>query len=114
MFGQLTEKLQGLFKSLSGNKTLTEENVSEAAREVRLALLDADVNYTVVGNFVKRVKEKTLSMQSKLHSLGYYKGELDGILGPEMKEAIREFQRANNRTPDGEISPTLERLLDAK
>jgi len=60
MFGQLTEKFQGLFRALSGNKTLTEENVSEAAREVRLALLDADVNYAVVGNFVKRVKEKSL------------------------------------------------------
>src|SRR3990167_415282 len=59
-FGKITEKFQVLFRALSGNKTLTEENVSEAAREVRLALLDADVNYAVVGNFVKRVKEKSL------------------------------------------------------
>lgn len=60
MFGTLTDKFKTLFSSLSGKKTLTEENVADAVREVRLALLDADVNYTVVGNFVKRVKEKAL------------------------------------------------------
>jgi signal recognition particle subunit SRP54 len=63
MFGTLTEKLQNLFSGLSGKKTLTEENVSDAVRQVRLALLDADVNYTVVTNFVNRVKEKTLGGQ---------------------------------------------------
>ena len=60
MFGALTDKLQNLFSSLSGKKTLTEDNIADAVRQVRLALLDADVNYTVVGNFVKRVKEKAL------------------------------------------------------
>lgn len=60
MFGALTEKFQNLFSSLSGKKALTEENISEAVREVRLALLDADVNYSVVSQFVKRVKEKAL------------------------------------------------------
>lgn len=60
MFGTLTQKFQSLFSTLSGKKTLTEENVSDAVRQVRLALLDADVNYTVASNFVKRVKEKAL------------------------------------------------------
>lgn len=60
MFGALTQKFQNLFSSLSGKKTFTEENVSDAVRQVRLALLDADVNYTVASNFVKRVKEKAL------------------------------------------------------
>src|SRR5579872_3411295 len=60
MFGSLTEKFQGLFSGLVGKKTLTEDNISDAVREVRLALLDADVNYTVVSDFVKRVKEKAL------------------------------------------------------
>lgn len=60
MFGALTEKLQNLFSSLAGKKTLTEDNISDAVRQVRLALLDADVNYTVTGNFVKRIKEKVL------------------------------------------------------
>lgn len=60
MFGALTEKFQGVFSSLRGRKTLTEENVSDAVRQVRLALLDADVNYGVVSQFIKRVKEKAL------------------------------------------------------
>ncbi len=60
MFGALTEKLQNIFSGLSGRKTLTEDNISDAVRQVRLALLDADVNYTVTGDFVKRVKEKVL------------------------------------------------------
>jgi signal recognition particle subunit SRP54 len=60
MFGALTEKFQHLFGSLTGKKTLTEENIADAIREVRLALLDADVNYTVVSRFIKRVKEKAL------------------------------------------------------
>ncbi len=60
MFDSLTEKLQGLFSSLSGKKALSEDNISDAVRDVRLALLDADVNFTVVSQFVKRVKEKAI------------------------------------------------------
>lgn len=60
MFGNLSEKFQNVFSALGSKKTLTEENISDAVREVRLALLDADVNYTVAKNFIKRVKEKAL------------------------------------------------------
>lgn len=60
MFGTLTERFQNLFTSLRGNKTLTEDNIKDAVREVRLALLEADVNYTVAGNFIKRIKEQVL------------------------------------------------------
>lgn len=60
MFGAITEKLSEIFSSLGSNKKLTEGNISDAIREVRLALLDADVNYTVVKNFIKKVKEKSL------------------------------------------------------
>ncbi len=60
MFGSLTEKFQNLFTSLSKNKKLTEDNVNEAVREVRLALLEADVNYSVASAFVKRVKQLSL------------------------------------------------------
>lgn len=60
MFGSLTEKFQNLFSGLSGKKTLTEENVADAARQVRLALLDADVNYNVVSQFIKRVKDRSV------------------------------------------------------
>ncbi|MBI5272644.1 MAG: signal recognition particle protein [Chlamydiia bacterium] len=60
MFGILTEKFQNLFSSLSGKKVLSEENISDAVRQVRLALLDADVNYQVASEFIKRVKERAL------------------------------------------------------
>jgi signal recognition particle subunit SRP54 len=60
MLGTLTEKFQQLFSSLAGKRALTEDNISDAVRQVRLALLDADVNYTVVSQFIKRVKEKAL------------------------------------------------------
>ena len=60
MFNGLTDKLQQLFSSLAGKKQLSEDNLAEAVRTVRLALLDADVNYTVAGNFIKRVKEKAV------------------------------------------------------
>lgn len=60
MLGLLTEKMQGLLSKLSGKKKLTEENLSEAVSEVRLALLEADVNYSVAKTLVKRVKEKAI------------------------------------------------------
>ncbi|CAM3144266.1 signal recognition particle protein [Streptobacillus ratti] len=58
MFKGLSDKLQETFKKLSGQSKITESNITEALREVRLALLEADVNYIVVKNFVKRIKEK--------------------------------------------------------
>lgn len=60
MLGALTEKMRGLMSSLAGKKKLTESNISEAVSEVRLALLEADVNYGVAKTLVKRVKEKAL------------------------------------------------------
>jgi len=63
MFGALTEKFQNLFSSLAGNKELSEKNISDAVRDVRLALLDADVNYAVVSRFVKTVKEKAIGSE---------------------------------------------------
>ncbi len=63
MFEVLTEKLDGVFKNLSGKGVISEKNVSDALREVRLALLEADVNYKVTKDFVKRVKEKALGQE---------------------------------------------------
>ena len=60
MLGTLTTKLQGVFSKLTGKNRLTEENVTEAVNEVRLALLEADVNYAVVKALIKRVKEHAL------------------------------------------------------
>jgi signal recognition particle subunit SRP54 len=60
MLGVLTEKMQGLLSKLSSKRKLTEENIAEAVSEVRLALLEADVNYSVAKTLVKRVKEKAV------------------------------------------------------
>lgn len=63
MFSALAEKFQGVFGKFWRAKTLTEANIQEAIDEVRLALLDADVQYGVVKGFVKRVKEKAVGQQ---------------------------------------------------
>lgn len=60
MFGTLTEKFKTLISHLAGKKQLTESNISDAVSQVRLALLDADVNYGVATQFVQRIKEKAL------------------------------------------------------
>ena len=60
MFSQLGDKLQDIFKDLRGHGSISESNVSDAMRQVRLALLEADVDYQVAKNFVARVKEKAL------------------------------------------------------
>lgn len=63
MFDALSEKLDLVFKKLRGQGTLTEENIKEALREVRLALLEADVNFKVVKDFVERVRERAVGTQ---------------------------------------------------
>ncbi len=60
MFSQLGDKLQDIFKDLRGHGAISEANVTDAMRQVRLALLEADVDYQVAKNFVARVKEKAL------------------------------------------------------
>lgn len=60
MFTALTEKLTGTFRNLAGKGKISEENVREAVREVRVALLEADVNLKVVDSFIKNVTEKAL------------------------------------------------------
>ncbi|MEI8293670.1 MAG: signal recognition particle protein [bacterium] len=60
MFGRLSDKLQDVFKNLRGQGKISETNVSDALREVRLALLDADVHFQVAKDFIAKVKEKAL------------------------------------------------------
>lgn len=67
-FENLSEKLQGTFKKLKGKGVLTEADINDAMREVKLALLEADVNFKVVKEFVAEVKEKALG-QDVLQSL---------------------------------------------
>src|SRR5438105_9368653 len=60
MFSQLGDKLQKIFKDLRGHGKISEENVDAALRKVRLALLEADVDFQVAKNFIARVKGKAL------------------------------------------------------
>jgi signal recognition particle subunit SRP54 len=68
MFQGLSDKLQETFKRLKGKGKLTEADVNEAMREVRMALLEADVNFKVVKDFVAKVKERSIG-QEVLESL---------------------------------------------
>ncbi len=68
MFDSLSTRLQTIFDRLGGHGRLSEENIQEALREVRVALLEADVNFKVVRGFIDRVKEKAVG-QDVLKSL---------------------------------------------
>ncbi len=63
MFDSLSEKLQAVFKNLRGYGKLTDKNVADALREVRLALLEADVNYKVAKDFIERTKQRALGQE---------------------------------------------------
>jgi len=63
MFDSLTDKLESVFKKLRGQGVMTEDNIKEALREVRLALLEADVNFKVVKDFVENVRRKAVGTE---------------------------------------------------
>src|SRR5437868_1190160 len=60
MFSQLGDKLQDIFKDLRGHGTISETNINDALRQVRLALLEADVDFRVAKNFIARIKAKAM------------------------------------------------------
>ncbi|GAB4170723.1 MAG: signal recognition particle protein [Terrimicrobiaceae bacterium] len=60
MFSRLSEKLQGVLKDLRGHGRISDQNVNDALREIRMALLEADVHYDVAKVFIARVKEQSL------------------------------------------------------
>src|SRR5881396_2337341 len=68
MLDSLSEKFENIFKKLRGSGVLTEQNIAEALKEVRLALLEADVNFKIVKDFVERVRAKAVG-QEVLQSL---------------------------------------------
>ena len=59
MFSQLQSKFEKIFKTIKGHGKITESNISDAVREIRIALLESDVNFKVVSRFINRVKEKS-------------------------------------------------------
>jgi signal recognition particle subunit SRP54 len=63
MFDSLSDKLDAVFKRLKGHGTLTEKNISEGLREVRMALLEADVHFKVVKQFIGDIKERALGQE---------------------------------------------------
>ena len=63
MFDALSEKISGIFRSMGGNIRLTESNIQEGLREIRLALLEADVSLPVVKDFIARVTDKALGQE---------------------------------------------------
>ncbi len=92
MFENLSEKFQGVLKKLRGHGRISEGNIEEALREVRLALLEADVNYKVVKDFTAAVKEKALgaevlaSLSPDQHFIKIVHGEMARMMGGEARE----------------------------
>ena len=92
MFEDLTQKLDGVLRKLRGQGRLTEENVAESLREVRSALLEADVNLQVARDFVARVQEKALgqdvlgSLQPGQHVVKIVHEEIVALLGGQTAE----------------------------
>jgi signal recognition particle subunit SRP54 len=88
MFTTLTDKFQGVFRSLSGRGRISEENIREALREVRTALLEADVNFKVVNDFVEHVTQKAIgtevikSLQPDQLMVKIVYDELVNLMGP--------------------------------
>ena len=94
MFDNLSDKLQEIIKKASGNSTLTEENMNDALREVRRALLDADVSLKVVKIFMTSLKEKALGedvlkgVNPSQQLIKIVHDELVNILGNENKPLV--------------------------
>jgi signal recognition particle subunit SRP54 len=92
MFESLTDKLELTFKKLRGQGRITEKNIDEALREVRLALLEADVHITVVKNFLEAVKSKSLgqevlqSLTPEQQFIKIVRDEMVSLLGGEHHE----------------------------
>jgi signal recognition particle subunit SRP54 len=91
MFDNLSDKLQSVFSGLRGKGRLTEEDIDTAMREIRMALLEADVNFKVVKEFIKRTKERCLtaevldSLTPAQNVVKIVLDELTALMGEESK-----------------------------
>ncbi|PJB83622.1 MAG: signal recognition particle protein [Acidobacteria bacterium CG_4_9_14_3_um_filter_49_7] len=101
MFEQLTDKLNHAFRTIRGAARLTEKNVSDALKEIRMALLEADVNFKIVKEFTASIKEMALGMDvSKALNPGQQfvkivHDELVKILGSEAEDLIIDSKKLN-------------------
>jgi len=63
MFNSLSERLDKIFRNLKGKGYLTEQNIKDTMREIRLALLEADVNFKIVKNFIAEIEKRSLGVE---------------------------------------------------
>src|SRR5947209_9314609 len=106
MFESLTEKLQNVFGRLNSHGTVTEKDLETAMREVRMALLEADVNFKVVRQFESHVKERALGAEI-LKSLTPTQ-QIVGIVNEELVELLGKEPGHINRAPQ---PPTIIMLV---
>ena len=90
-FESLTERLSGIFKKIRGQARLTEANMEDMLKEIRVALLEADVNYKVVKEFTNNVKEK---------ALGTVGNERQAVQGRPAETSRETESRAKADPPD--------------
>lgn len=94
-FESLTERLQGVFKNIRGKKKLSDKDVQEVTKEIRLALLEADVALPVVKTFIKRIRERAVgheiidTLDPTQQILKIVNEELTAILGSETSEIVK-------------------------
>lgn len=99
-FEGLSDRLQGVFNKLKGKGKVTEDDVNKAMREVRLALLEADVNFKVVKQFIAKVKEQAVgqevmkSFTPGMVIIDIVNKELTELMGGSQSKLIK-----SNRTP---------------
>src|SRR3954462_3868680 len=99
MFESLSTRLQAFFKTLRGETRLTPENIEAALREIRLALLEADVNFKVVKAFVDRVRDRAMGQ------------DVLGSLSPSQQvvKIVRDEMLALFGDAEGGLQPTSKR-----
>src|SRR3979409_1006997 len=124
MFENLQEKLQRAFKSLSGQAKLSEENIAEALREIRLALLEADVNFKVVKELVDRIQAKAVGQEvltalspgeqvikivrdELVESLGHDTARMKFASQPPTGILLAGLQGSGKTTTSGKLAPWL-------
>ena len=130
MFENLSDRLQNAIKKIKGQGTITEENISDMMRDIRLSLLEADVNYKVVKEFTNSVKEKALgekvrrSLSPGEEFVKIVKDELTDLLGGEKSElTIKDgltisvlvgLNGAGKTTQNGKIANLLRKKYNRK
>src|SRR2546423_9806791 len=129
MFENPSEKLQRAFKSLRGQAVLNPENMEEALREIRLALLEADVNFKVVKQLIDHIREKAIGQEvatalspgdqvikilrdELIETLGRDTAKLKFASQPPTVVLIAGLQRAGKTTTPGKIATRLKKRGD--